>query len=129
MVLGPAPRCPDLPLIVSVRSVCAGVQSAPAFEHHQPCPNRSLHLAWLPCRFCHPTEDVEPNHLRFDGLNRAVAPCEIAASISSRDTRRRARTIPFKLETGTFGNITTLPSGCTKNLIWSPEPTCRWSRM
>jgi len=43
--------------------------------------------------------------------------------------RRRARTIPFKLETGTFGNITTLPSGCTKNLIWSPGPTCRWSRI
>src|ERR1700751_1579393 len=54
---------------------------------------------------------VEPDHLRFACLNRPVAPCTMAASISSRDALRRARTIPFRFEMGTFGKITTLPSG------------------
>lgn len=57
----------------------------------------------------------------------ALAPADIAAPICWIVTdRRRVATIPFSAEAGSFGRITTLPSGCTKNLTRSPgfTPSC-----
>jgi hypothetical protein len=47
MVLGPARRCPVLPLVVSERSVCAGVQSAPALGTTSRVPAEAF--TWLGC--------------------------------------------------------------------------------
>ena len=65
---------------------------------------------------------IQPDHRRFIRRIRPTAPAAAPASISSTETRRLARTIPFRAEVRTFGKITTLPSGCTKNLIRSPGP-------
>src|SRR5207302_10931905 len=70
-------------------------------------------------------EDVgaEPDHLRLRRrATSAAAPAMAASLMSSMVTVRRPRslTMPRRAEAGSFGNSTTLPSGCTKNLTRSP---------
>src|SRR6266478_6261562 len=74
---------------------------------------------------------IEPDHRRLARGATPATPAAAAAAISSIVTGRcrRGLTMPRKAEAGIFGNRTTLPSGCTKNLTLSPGFNRRWSRM
>src|ERR1019366_2727864 len=63
---------------------------------------------------------IDTDHRRRRGEG-AAAPAAAASVISSRVTGDlRDFTMPRSVETGSLGNRTTAPSGCTKNLMRSP---------
>src|SRR5258708_36800938 len=75
---------------------------------------------------------IEPDHRRLRRrATSAAAPAIAASRISSIVTLRRPRGLmmPRRADAGSFGNRTTLPSGCTKNLTRSPGFNRRCSRM
>src|SRR5271165_247956 len=74
---------------------------------------------------------IESDHRRLARCEMPAALAAAASLISSIVTGRcrRGLTIPRNAEAGIFGNRTTLPSGCTKNLTLSPGFNRRWSRM
>ncbi len=73
---------------------------------------------------------VESDHRRLRRDVSSIAPVATAAFIACIPTDRRERlTIPRKAAADLFGNRTTLPSGCTKNLTRSPALRPRRSRI